>query len=79
MAIPHGPRPISSQGQISLPKELIVAIGLRPGASSVFVIENDDPAGTLLLVPSAMAEEWFGEGLQTRRKLQSGRLAGSGQ
>jgi bifunctional DNA-binding transcriptional regulator/antitoxin component of YhaV-PrlF toxin-antitoxin module len=68
MAIPHGPRPLSSQGQISLPKELLAAIGLRPGESALFVIENDDPPGTLLLIPAEMAEEWFGEGRRTSRR-----------
>jgi len=71
MTIPHGPRPLSAQGQISLPKELISAIGLRPGDSALFVIENDDPPGTLLLVPAEMAEKWFGKGLRASRARSS--------
>jgi bifunctional DNA-binding transcriptional regulator/antitoxin component of YhaV-PrlF toxin-antitoxin module len=59
---PHGPRPISTQGQVSVPKEVLVAVGLTPGSSAVFVLENDAPPGTILLVPEDMAAGWFASG-----------------
>jgi bifunctional DNA-binding transcriptional regulator/antitoxin component of YhaV-PrlF toxin-antitoxin module len=68
MATPHGPRPISNQGQVSLPKEILAAIGLEPGASAVFVLEHDDPQGSILLIPEAMATDWFRSGLDGSRQ-----------
>ncbi len=62
---PHGPRPIAANGQIVLPKELLQSVGLRAG-ESVFVIENERPPGTILVVPERLASEWFARGMGKR-------------
>jgi bifunctional DNA-binding transcriptional regulator/antitoxin component of YhaV-PrlF toxin-antitoxin module len=62
---PHGPKPIASNGQIVLPKVLLESVGLKAG-ESVFVIENHEPPGTILVVPERMASTWFAKGRGTR-------------
>ena len=51
---PYGPKTVSSQGQLSLPNEVLAAVGLQPG-QAVYVVENEDPKGTILLVPEVIA------------------------
>ncbi len=58
MAIPYGPRPVAANGQVVLPKDLLTAVGLKPGESTVFVLANDELAGTILVVPDKLMEEW---------------------
>jgi len=62
---PHGPKAIAANGQIVLPKELLESVGLKAG-QSVFVIENEEPAGTILVVPERLASEWFAKGMGKR-------------
>ena len=62
MATPHGPKVIATNGQVVLPKEVLEAVGMKPG-ESVFVIENAEPAGTILVVPERLASAWFAKGM----------------
>ena len=69
MSEPHGPRPISPQGQLGLPKELLEAVGLKAG-SEVYVMENEDPKGTILIVPKQLLTSWVDRGRQRRGSRQ---------
>jgi len=62
MRTPHGPRPISANGQVVLPKEILEAVGLKPG-DAVFVMANQKPPGTILVIPERIASEWFAKGM----------------
>jgi bifunctional DNA-binding transcriptional regulator/antitoxin component of YhaV-PrlF toxin-antitoxin module len=61
VAAPHGPKPIADNGQVVIPRSLLEAVGLRPG-QSVYFVENDAQAGTILVVPEALGEKWFQKG-----------------
>jgi AbrB family looped-hinge helix DNA binding protein len=62
MTTPHGPKPISPNGQVVLPKEILAAVGIKAG-ESVYVMENEEPAGTILVIPERLASEWFAKGM----------------
>lgn len=55
---PHGPHRIASNGQVVLPKDVLRAANLEPG-DAIYVQVNDDPPGTILLVPMEIAAAWF--------------------
>ena len=61
MSLPHGPRPISKNGQIVLPKEVLGEADLAYG-DSVYVMSHDDPPGTILVVPVEIAARWIEQG-----------------
>lgn len=71
MHIPFGPHKISANGQIVLPKEVLIAAGLAPG-DTVYVQVADDPAGAVLVVPTEMAGRWFEAGLARERQGPTG-------
>lgn len=58
MAIPYGPRPVAANGQVVLPKDVLSAVGLTPGESAVFVLVNEEEAGTILVVPDTLMARW---------------------
>lgn len=61
MSLPHGPKPISKNGQIVLPKEVLAAADLQPG-DAVYVMSNDQPPGSILVIPVEIAARWFEQG-----------------
>jgi bifunctional DNA-binding transcriptional regulator/antitoxin component of YhaV-PrlF toxin-antitoxin module len=58
---PHGPRKVGAKGQITLPEELLTAIGAGTGAN-VWVTLNPDRPGTLVIIPQALMMEVFRKG-----------------
>jgi antidote-toxin recognition MazE-like antitoxin len=55
---PYGPRQITPNRQVSLPKELMDRAHLRPG-DQVYIQWNADLPGTLLVVPLEFVAEWI--------------------
>ena len=58
METPFGPRLITGNRQVSLPKELMDRANLHPG-DRVYVQWNDAEPGTLLIVPVGIMSEWI--------------------
>lgn len=54
--LPYGPRRVAAKNQISLPTELMVAIGVSIG-ENVFLMMNPDRPGTLVLLTQAAMTE----------------------
>ncbi|HEV7719725.1 MAG TPA: hypothetical protein VGO60_00485 [Iamia sp.] len=54
----HGPNPIQGNGTVSIPRDLLRAIGLDPTEPGhrVHWLLNPDMPGTLVLVPAEMVE-----------------------
>lgn len=50
---PHGPYTIQKIGTVSVPRELLVQVGLTTGARVHWMLNPDMP-GTLVLVPSSV-------------------------
>lgn len=67
MSEPHGPIKISANRQIALPKALTDRLRLDAG-DFVYVMQSDDEATSLLVVPVERVTEW----MQTGRR-QDGR------
>lgn len=61
MQIPHGPHIISQNGQVVIPKALMSVAQLSPG-DSVYLAASDSDDGTIILIPAALATEWFQRG-----------------
>lgn len=61
MQLPHGPYKIATNGQVVLSKDILAACDLRPG-DSVYVQACDDLPGSVLIIPAAVAGEWFERG-----------------
>lgn len=61
MSLPHGPHPISKNGQIVLPKDVLAEADLEYG-DAVYVMSNDEPPGTILVIPVEVAARWFEQG-----------------
>lgn len=59
--LPQGPRRVAPKNQITVPAELLDAIGVVVGGE-VFVVSNPDRPGTLVIIPRAMMEEIFRKG-----------------
>jgi len=55
---PHGPRQITLNRQVSLPKELMDRARLRPG-DQVYLQWNDQLPGTILIIPVEIMAEWI--------------------
>jgi hypothetical protein len=49
----YGPRPVQPNGYVSVPRELLEAVGVEPGQDRVHWALNPDLPGTLILVPSS--------------------------
>jgi AbrB family looped-hinge helix DNA binding protein len=64
---PHGPHKIATNGQVVLPKDILAITGLRPG-DAIYVQALEDPEGAVLIVPAAIATEWFEAGRQRSRE-----------
>jgi len=62
--LPHGPHKISRNGQVVVPKEVLLAAGLGAG-DSVYLQAVDDPEGAVLLIPVSTAAQWFESGRST--------------
>jgi antitoxin component of MazEF toxin-antitoxin module len=58
---PHGPHRIGQNRQVALPAELMKLVHLHIG-DEVYLQVNDDPPGTLLIVPMEIATDWFERG-----------------
>jgi hypothetical protein len=58
MDTPFGPRGITGNRQVALPKELMDRASLRQG-DQVYVQWNDAEPGTLLIVPVEIMSEWI--------------------
>lgn len=58
MAIPYGPHSVAKNGQVVIPRDVLHAVRLKAG-DSVYVMEADEPAGAILVIPVEMASRWF--------------------
>ena len=56
--MPHGPRQITNNRQVSLPKELMDRAHLQPG-DHVYLQWNDEMPGTLSIIPVEIVSEWI--------------------
>lgn len=63
MNAPHGPHRIGQNRQVALPAGLMSRVHLRPG-DEVYLQVNEDPPGTLLVIPMEIATAWFEAGRQ---------------
>lgn len=61
MRPPYGPKAVSPKGQVALPQELMRSSGLVAG-DQVYVLEWDDPPGSILILPIELAVRWFEQG-----------------
>lgn len=48
----HGPRPVQKTGNVSVPRELLRAVGVELGVDSVHWALNPAIPGTIVLIPS---------------------------
>jgi hypothetical protein len=55
---PYGPRQITLNRQVALPKELMDRAHLRPG-DQVYLQWNDQLPGTILIIPVEIVAEWI--------------------
>ena len=58
---PKGPRKIAPKNQVSVPRELLDAIGVQVG-EAVYVGLNPDKAGTLVVIPQKLMDDIFQKG-----------------
>jgi bifunctional DNA-binding transcriptional regulator/antitoxin component of YhaV-PrlF toxin-antitoxin module len=59
--VPSGPRKIGAKNQVSIPGELLEAIGSNAGDDLFFVLNPDRP-GTILILPRRLMAEVFRKG-----------------
>ncbi|MGI9119296.1 MAG: AbrB/MazE/SpoVT family DNA-binding domain-containing protein [Acidimicrobiales bacterium] len=59
--LPSGPRKVTPKNQVSIPGELLDAIGAEVG-DEVFFVLNPDRPGTILILPRALMAEIFRKG-----------------
>lgn len=59
--LPHGPRRVAPKNQVSLPAELLGAVGVSIG-DNVWVALNPDRPGTLIVIPQTLMMEVFRKG-----------------
>lgn len=59
--VPSGPRKIAAKNQVSIPADLLDAIGVAVG-DDLFIVVNPDRPGTLVLMPRAIMAEVFKKG-----------------
>lgn len=60
-ARPFGPHQISQGGQVHLPKGLVKHMGWDP-REELYFTETDLAPGCVLMVPAALATEWWTRG-----------------
>jgi hypothetical protein len=48
----HGPRPVQKTGNVSIPRELLQAVGVEPGVDRVHFALNPHVPGTIILIPA---------------------------
>jgi hypothetical protein len=58
---PYGPRQITLNRQLSVPKELMDRAHLRPG-DQVYLQWNEQLPGTILIIPVEIIAEWIHAG-----------------
>jgi hypothetical protein len=59
--VPQGPRRIAPKNQVSLPSDLLEAVGAGVG-DNVWVALNPDRPGTLVVIPQPLMMEIFRKG-----------------
>jgi bifunctional DNA-binding transcriptional regulator/antitoxin component of YhaV-PrlF toxin-antitoxin module len=52
---------VAKNGQVVIPRDVLHAVRLKAG-DSVYVMEADEPAGAILVIPVEMASRWFEAG-----------------
>jgi AbrB family looped-hinge helix DNA binding protein len=63
--MPYGPRQITSNRQVAVPKELMDRAHIQPG-DQVYLQWNDQQPGTILIIPVEIMSEWIRIGRQTQ-------------
>ena len=63
MDTPYGPKEITKNRQVALPKDLMDRAHLEP-YDKVYVAWNDALPGTLVVIPIEMVSEWIRLGRQ---------------
>lgn len=59
--LPSGPGKVGAKNQVSVPAEMLEAIGVQVGEDVVFVLNPDRP-GTILIMPRSLMAEIFRKG-----------------
>ncbi len=59
--VPSGPRKVAPKNQVSVPADLLEAIGVHVG-DDVFFVLNPDRPGTILILPRPLMAEVFRKG-----------------
>jgi hypothetical protein len=49
----YGPRPVQKTGNVSVPRELLLEVGVVPGRDQIHWAMNPNLPGTLVLIPAA--------------------------
>lgn len=62
----EGPSPISTNGQVTIPKAILATLGWQRGDHLMFEINDDDPE-TLRLLPHAVVWRRYRRGEATER------------
>lgn len=62
----EGPSPISTNGQVTIPKAILATLGWQRGDQVMFEISDDDPE-TLRLLPAAVVWRRYRRGEATER------------
>jgi hypothetical protein len=65
--VPRGPRRIGPKNQVSVPAELLAAIGVEQG-QDVWIAINGDRPGTLVVIPEPLMELVFRSGMEQLRE-----------
>jgi hypothetical protein len=64
-----GPKPVQSNGNVSVPRELLRELGVEPGEHRVHFALNPDMPGTLLVIPSRHLAEVLPETLDRLKSI----------
>ena len=62
----EGPSPISTNGQVTIPKAILAALGWQRGDPVMFEVSEDDP-DALRVLPSAVVRRRYRRGEATER------------
>ena len=49
-----GPNPVQATGTVTIPRELLRAVGVEPGRDRVHWALNQDIPGTLIMIPAVL-------------------------
>jgi hypothetical protein len=61
----YGPRPVQKTGNVSIPRELLAAIGVEPGVDRVHLALNPSLPGSLVLIPASQVARTMDEILKS--------------